>query len=127
MKKYLLSILVFLTLFGCSGNKFMVAPATKDAGLEMFTRMYLPEGIETVEEAVRYVLMPTGYILALNCPACPSEAKTIAQDPISPLALKSELTTVRRAIALILGHDAGMVVDEKNKIMTFRFINEEEK
>ena len=46
--------------------------------------------------------MPTGYILALNCPACPSEAKTIAQDPISPLALKSELTTVRRAIALIL-------------------------
>ena len=56
MKKYLLSILVSLTLFGCSGNKFMVAPATKDAGLEMFTRMYLPEGIETVEEAVRYVM-----------------------------------------------------------------------
>lgn len=123
--------LVGLTLAGCaSGNQELAAvpepafpdPATlDDAGLNALTRLDLPPQAKTVEDAVNWLLEPTDYQLRKSCPGCSPDAYVIIGDPISPLAFPPQLTTIKRALVLVAGSDSKLVVDEKNKLISFDF------
>ena len=74
-----------------------------------------------------HLLAGTGYTVTVSCQHCPRGAPQIAFDPISPLAYAKpgEETTVERALLMVLGHDARLVVDHREKLISFERISEE--
>lgn len=92
--------------------------------LDGMTRLNFPEHFETVGEAARWLLKPTGYQLRANCPGCSKEAARILEDPISPLAFVDRMTSIKRALALVAGTDCRLVVDEKNRLVSYDFMTE---
>lgn len=93
--------------------------------LQNFVRLELPVGAMTVEDGFEHFLAGTGYVVTVSCGDCPSDAPQIAFDPISPLAYAKpgEETTVERALLMILGHDARLVVDHREKLISFERID----
>jgi len=87
--------------------------------LELLTRTRIPPSARTVEQAAAYLLEPTGYRLALSCAGCPAEAAEIARKPVSPLALKPQLTTIQRALVLVAGSEVHLLVDDKTRLVSF--------
>lgn len=92
--------------------------------LDGMTRLNFPERFETVAEAARWLLKPTGYQLRATCPGCSKEASKILEDPISPLAYVDRMTTIKRALALVAGTDCRLVVDEENRLVSYDFMTE---
>jgi len=97
-----------------------IAPPTVPP-LEMLTRTRIPPSAHTVEQAASYLLEPAGYRLVLSCAGCPAEAAEIGRKPISPLALKPQLTTIKRALVLVAGSDAHLVVDDNARLVSFGY------
>ena len=95
--------------------------------LQNFVRLELPTAAVTVEDGFEHLLAGTGYTVTVSCQHCPSDASQIAFDPISPLAFAKpgEETTVERALLMVLGHDARLVVDHREKLISFERISEE--
>ena len=119
-------------LQGDAGGSRPYASAASPAGaqrssLQNFVRLELPVDAVTVEDGFDHFLAGTGYVVTVSCGGCPSDAARIAFDPISPLAYAKpgEETTVERALLMVLGHDARLVVDHREKLISFERINEE--
>jgi len=93
----------------------------KVAPLDMLTRTRIPPSARNVEQAAAYLLEPTGYRLALSCVGCPAEAAEIGRKPISPLGLRSQLTTIKRALVLVAGSDAHLVVDDRARLVSLGY------
>ena len=124
-----------LLLVACATPQAPMPPATEPLvfatgegvgppGLRTRVRLDVPPGIETVSEAARYILEPTGYQVVLHCDGCPAEAPAIGGDPVSPLAYvaPSKMMTAERAVLLILGNDARLVVDHELRSLSFEFM-----
>jgi len=99
---------------------------SKNNPLQNFVRLELPVDAVTVEDGFEHFLAGTGYTVTVSCGQCPSDAAQIAFDPISPLAYAKpgEETTVERALLMVLGHDARLVVDHREKLISFERIDE---
>jgi len=94
------------------------------AGLNMLTRLNIPDYAKTVKAAAEYVLSPTEYTLMTSCGGCPVESKTIAEQPISALAQGNDVMTVNRALLTISGYETGLIIDEVNKKVAFKKVEE---
>jgi len=94
------------------------------AGLNMLTRLNLPDYANTVKDAATYILQPTEYELVSSCIKCPAEARTILEQPISPLAQGEEVMSVNRALLIIGGYQTGLMVDDVNKKVAYKNIEE---
>jgi len=99
---------------------------SKSSPLQNFVRLELPVDAVTVEDGFDHFLAGTGYVVTVSCGECPRDAPQIAFDPISPLAYAKpgEETTVERALLMILGHDARLVVDHRAKLISFERIDD---
>jgi hypothetical protein len=87
--------------------------------LGMLTRMSIPAEDDTVAKAASFLLEPAGYHLAEVCTSCPTEAKEISEKPVSPLALRPQLTTIRRALVLVGGSRTRIIIDETNRRVAY--------
>lgn len=87
--------------------------------MSMITRMEFPASAKNVKEAADYILKPTGYHLVIDCPMCGPEARIIAQKPISPLALKPQITEIDRALILIGGSQTALMVDPDHHAIAY--------
>lgn len=94
--------------------------------LQNFVRLELPIDAIFVRDGFEHLLAGTGYTVTVNCQHCPRDAAQMAYDPISPLAYAKpgEETTVERALLMVLGHDARLVVDHREKLISFERIDE---
>ncbi|MCZ4283083.1 hypothetical protein O4H49_20025 [Kiloniella laminariae] len=115
---------------GCSATSsqetegpLVVSPVVElsPSGLSALTRMSFPAETKSVGEAARFLLEPTGYRLLVQCFGCSADAVKIVSDPISPLAFVDEITSVKRALALVGGTDTKLVIDEENKLVSYDF------
>lgn len=109
---------------------FSSSPSSVDpvvSPLQNFVRLELPTDAVTVEDGFNHLLAGTGYTVTVSCQHCPRGAPQIAFDPISPLAYAKpgEETTVERALLMVLGRDARLVVDHREKLISFERISEE--
>lgn len=123
--KRLSLIAIMLALAGCQAPApdftDMPAPLASVQPLERLTRTRIPPSSRTVEQAASWLLEPSGYRLALTCTGCPTEAAEIARKPISPLGLKPQLTTIKRALVLVAGSDVRLVVDDQARLVSFGY------
>jgi len=101
--------------------------SSKASPLQNFVRLELPTSAVTVEDGFDHLLAGTGYTVTVSCQHCPSDAPQVAFDPISPLAYAKpgEETTVERALLMVLGHDARLVVDHQEKLISFERVKED--
>lgn len=86
--------------------------------LSLYARTVWPEDVTTVGAAVSYLLEPSGYKLALNYPA-PSDALRLANGSIPPIAKLHRTMPVVDAIQLLIGLDNYVIVDHRNKLVSF--------
>jgi hypothetical protein len=107
--------------FAAVGAAQLAAPEPPKAipPLELRTRLVLPPDIKTVAQAAQYLLEPTGYKLVLSCRYCPTDSAAIATKPISPLGLKSQVTTIERALILVAGSNVRLQIDDDAKIVSY--------
>lgn len=118
-------ITIMVVLAGCQAS----APGLMDAPtplasvqpLERLTRTRLPPSARTVEQAASWLLEPSGYRLLLVCAGCPAEAAEIGRKPVSPLGLKPQLTTIKRALVLVAGSDVRLLVDDQSRLVSFGY------
>lgn len=115
---------------GDGGQRLYASSASpvepKSSPLQNFVRLELPVDAVTVEDGFDHFLAGTGYVVTVSCRHCPNDATQIAFDPISPLAYAKpgEETTVERALLMVLGHDARLVVDHREKLISFERIDD---
>lgn len=118
-------IVMMLVLAGCQApeNGFMdpPAPLASVQPLERLTRTRIPPSARTVEQAASWLLEPSGYRLLLVCAGCPAEAAEIGRKPVSPLGLKLQLTTIKRALVLVAGSDVRLLVDDQSRLVSFGY------
>ena len=109
--------------FGASSSRSL---APQSNPLENFVRLELPTDAISVRDGFEHLLAGTGYTVTVDCQHCPNDAAQMAYDPISPLAYAKpgEETTVERALLMVLGHDARLVVDHREKLISFERIDE---
>lgn len=90
--------------------------------LRMQTRMQWPAHIDTIGEAARYVLAPTGYRL-ITTPPAPREAAAITARAISPQATQLRTLPIDEALLAITGPGTKLIVDTQNKLVSFGHVN----
>lgn len=93
--------------------------------LRIQTRMQWPSHVDTIGEAARYVLAPTGYQL-VTMPPAPREAVAITTRPISPQAIQFRTLPIDEALLAIAGPGIKLVVDTQNKLVSFGHIADRE-
>ncbi len=115
-----------LALSGCAAPHSATARVTPQTirppvatGLDTMVRMQLPENLPNVEAGATFVLRGSGYAFTSYCAHCPVKAPLIAKEPVSPLAYTGGITTIRRALLLVAGSKARLVVDDRAKLVTF--------
>ena len=86
--------------------------------LSLYARTVWPEDVKTVEEAVRYLLEPTGYILVTGYPA-PFDAADLVKQPIPPIAKLHRTMPIIDALQIMIGLDNYVVVDHANRLVSF--------
>ncbi|MGE5515983.1 MAG: hypothetical protein ACM31D_09185 [Bacteroidota bacterium] len=96
-------------------------PLASAQPLERLTRTRIPPSARTVEQAASWLLEPSGYHLVLVCDGCPSEAVEIGRKPVSPLGLKPQITTIKRALVLVAGSEVRLLVDDKSRLVSFGY------
>lgn len=92
------------------------------SSLELGVRTEYPANINTVGQAVMYVLAVTDYKLAIGYPASTSAA-SIAIRPIPPEAIQNTVMPVYKALLLLIGKHSRLVVDTEHKLITFEKIS----
>jgi hypothetical protein len=129
MRRILPVMLLAAALGGCSSMSSIAdqlplvspMPTEKVAPLDLLTRMQLPAYVHTVQDAVDYLLEPSGYHLVTSCAQCPPEGLEIARKPISPLGLNQQITTIKRAVLLVSGSGVHLLVDDDAKQVAFSY------
>ena len=129
MTRTLLIAAATLALSGCTeipqlahALPILVAPDPKPLPpLELLTRLQLPGSVHTVRDAAEYLLEPSGYRLVTGCEHCPAEGSEIARKPISPLGLRPQITTIKRAVLLVSGSGVHLLVDDDAKEVAFAY------
>lgn len=86
--------------------------------LNLKVRTNYPASMTTVYDAVRYILEPTGYEVTLISPYA-KDAYEISAKPITPMARTRRTMTIYDAIQALIGVDNTIVVDHKNKEISF--------
>lgn len=124
--KRLAPIAALLVLAGCQASSPSLvdtpAPLPSVQPLERLTRTRIPPSVRTVEQAASWLLEPSGYRLLLVCSGCPVEAAEIGRKPVSPLGLKPQLTTIKRALILVAGSDVRLLVDDQSRLVSFGYL-----
>lgn len=114
-----LFLLLPLCLAACADQEYVSATLAPVPPLDMLTRMAIPAEDDTVAKAAAFLLEPTGYHLAEECSSCPVEAREIGEKPVSPLALRPQLTSIRRALILVGGSRTRIIVDQNNRRIAY--------
>jgi hypothetical protein len=116
--------LALLALAACQAappsTPVVVTPPTAVAPLDLLTRLTLPPSAQTVAGAAAYLLEPTGYRLVAASP----ESAEIARKPISPLGLRPQLTTIKRALVLVAGSNTRLLIDDQHHEVAFAYYPE---
>ena len=86
--------------------------------LAVWVRTVYPEDVNTVGEAIRYLLEPTGYRVVVAYPA-PSDAITIVNSRVPTIAKVHRTMPVMDALQLLIGNDNWIVVDRNHKLISF--------
>ncbi|WP_144940710.1 hypothetical protein [Pseudomonas alabamensis] len=85
--------------------------------LALYARTVYPEDVTTVGEAIRYLLEPTGYQLVTAYPA-PSDAISLVDQRIPPIAKVHRTMPVIDAVQLLIGLDNWVVIDRNHKLIS---------
>lgn len=91
--------------------------------LKLYIRTDYPPSLTTVEEGAHWLLEATGYRLVLQSPA-PQDAPEMAAKPISPMARMKRTMTIEDALLTLVGPENYLVVDRKNKLVSFTKLGE---
>ena len=86
--------------------------------LAVWVRTVYPEDVQTVGDAVRYLLEPTGYRVVGAYPA-PSDAISIINSRVPAIARVHRTMPVMDALQLLIGNDNWIVVDINHKLISF--------
>ncbi|MDG6381888.1 hypothetical protein QCD83_23960 [Pseudomonas savastanoi pv. phaseolicola] len=86
--------------------------------LALYARTVYPEDAQTVGDAARYLLEPSGYTLVTSYPA-PSDAITIVNSRIPPIAKIHRTMPIIDALQLLIGNDNWIVIDRNHKLVSF--------
>jgi len=87
--------------------------------LTIYMRTVWPEDVQTVRQAVDYLLEPTGYRLVTRYPA-PREAALMVDKPIPPIAKVHRTMPVLDALQMLVGLDNYVVVDHAHHLVSFQ-------
>lgn len=87
--------------------------------LSVYVRTSYPADVNTVGEAARYVLEPTGYRLVITRVASPT-ASRMAAESIPPIAKLNRTMPVIDALQLLIGLNHWVIVDPTHKLVTFQ-------
>ncbi len=87
--------------------------------LTVYMRTVWPEDVQTVRQAVDYLLEPTGYRLVTRYPA-PREAALLVDKPIPPIAKVHRTMPVLDALQMLVGLDHSVVVDHAHHLVSFQ-------
>jgi hypothetical protein len=128
MRPFLKPILIALTLSACAPvtnvttTRTALSPASPASSLDAQVRVALPADLVSVQQATEFLLQHSGYQLALRCPKCDPAAPLIAAKPISPLAYAKpgQITSIKRALVLVLGNDDALVIDASTRTVSFK-------
>jgi hypothetical protein len=130
MKRVVLVFIGAVALSGCADIAAWTNPPPAPKPIEdvspvdLLVRLPVPGDRRTVADAATYLLGPTPYHLLLGGPFCPPEAGEIAAKPISPLASKPAITSIKRALVLVAGSRARLLIDEDAKSITFAYVSD---
>lgn len=86
--------------------------------LQVSVRTIYPPELSTVAQAVDWLIEPLGYYVITEYPA-PDSAKTLLSQPIPPVAKMHRTMPVLHALQLLIGEDNTIIVDKKNRLITF--------
>ncbi|CAH1237695.1 conserved exported protein of unknown function (plasmid) [Vibrio harveyi] len=86
--------------------------------LQVSVRTIYPPELSTVAQAVDWLIEPLGYYVITEYPA-PDSAKTLLTQPIPPVAKMHRTMPVLHALQLLIGEDNTIIVDKKNRLITF--------
>lgn len=86
--------------------------------LAVWVRTVYPEDVQTVGEAIRYLLEPTGYTVVVAYPA-PSDAISIVNSRVPAIARVHRTMPVMDAIQILIGNNNWIVVDRNHKLISF--------
>lgn len=86
--------------------------------LKLYIRTDFPPNLQTVEDGARWLIESSGYTLLLSYPA-PTDAQDMAAKPITPMARLKRTMTIEDALLTLIGPENYLVVDRKNKIVSF--------
>lgn len=87
--------------------------------LKIGVQANLPKQMTYVEQAVTYLLEPTGYRLVYVDDENRKELISILSKPIPMIARDAGLMSVQDALLLVIGEGARMLVDHKNAYIAF--------
>lgn len=94
------------------------APLPEVDTLHVSARTIYPPELNTVGEAANWLLEPLGYHIIADYPA-PTSAAAILKQPIPTAAKMHRTMPVTHALQLLIGEGNTIVVDRKNRLITF--------
>jgi len=115
--KNFIQIISFSILMFCQLAQAEIDP------LKLYIRTDYPPTLTTVDEGARWLLEATGYRLVLSHPA-PQDAQTLASQRITPMANMKRTMTIEDALLTLIGPENYLVVDRKNKLVSFTKLGE---
>jgi hypothetical protein len=86
--------------------------------------MNFPSNVKTVQQATQYMLETVNFKLILN-PANPEQTKRILSRPLLPQDRDGSLKTIEDGLLQISGDDTLLVIDRKNKLITFELMEKQ--
>jgi len=85
--------------------------------LSVWVRTTYPDNIQTVGDAVNYLLEPSGYRLVTRYPA-PDDAARIAAQPIPQEAKIYRTMPVADALQILVGSNGYVIVDHNHQLVS---------
>lgn len=98
----------------------LAEPQTDIDPLTLAVRTVWGPEIKTVEDAVDWIIEPTGYRLVTSYPA-PTESARIAQRSLPPVIKLHRTMPIIDALQLLAGMDNTVIIDKRNKLISFQY------
>ncbi len=95
-------------------------PQTNIDPLTLAVRTVWGPEIKTVQDAVDWIIEPTGYRLTTQYPA-PTESARIAQKTLPPVIKMHRTMPIIDALQLLAGMDNTVIIDKRNKLISFQY------
>jgi len=86
--------------------------------LRLEVRFDLPEGVSSVDQAAQYFIEAHGYQVQY-APSAPAEAVNIGSSELPNYLPSGKLLTIEKALLELLQNDEVLIVDTKNKLISF--------